>query len=99
MHGAVAIVGWDRSSGSFDGLKRPALRKEEENPVPAHVIGPHPVIFVDAGESKDIAVEGGSPVEIGDIKGGFKNSVELRHLRSSDQLPINISRGAPISRL
>jgi len=56
-------MGRDRSTGRLNGLKRSALRKQEENTVPVHVIGSDSVILVDAGKPKGYAVKGGSPVE------------------------------------
>jgi hypothetical protein len=94
-------MGWNRSTRGLDRLKRPTLRKKKQNPVPLHVIGSHPVIFVDAREPEDAAVEGGSPVKIGDIEGCFKNSIELRHPRSPITPVVNIpqqDRGKPQSR-
>jgi hypothetical protein len=59
------------------------LREEEKNAVAAHVIGSHPAVLMDARESENITVEGGSPVEIDDIQGSFQNSIELGHTWSS----------------
>jgi hypothetical protein len=71
MHRPLTVMGRDRSTGRFNGLKRSALRKQEENAVPAHVIGSDSVILVDAGKPKGYAVKGDSPVEIGDVQGFF----------------------------
>jgi hypothetical protein len=71
MHRPLAVMGRDRSTGRLNGLKRSALRNQEENAVPAHVIGSDSVILVDAREPENPAVEGGSPVEIGDVRGFF----------------------------
>ncbi|GEO17666.1 hypothetical protein MAE02_53620 [Microvirga aerophila] len=49
--------------------------EEEKNAVATHVIGSHSAVLMDAGEAENITVEGGSPVEIGDIQGGLKNLV------------------------
>jgi hypothetical protein len=55
------------------------LRKEEKHAVATHIIGPHSVVSVDTWQAEDIAIEGGSPVEIGNIEGCFKNTIELGH--------------------
>jgi hypothetical protein len=60
-------------------LKGPTLRKEEQNTIAAHVIGPHPVILVNAGEAQYITIEGGSPVEVGNVQGSLKNSGQPGH--------------------
>jgi hypothetical protein len=71
----MAVVRRDRTARSFDRLERPTLREEEKNAVATHVIGSHPAVLMDARESENITIEGGSPVEIDDIQGGLKDLV------------------------
>lgn len=45
----------------------------------AYIIGSHPVVLVNARQSQYITIESGSPVEVGNVQGGLKNSGQRGH--------------------
>jgi hypothetical protein len=72
-------MGRDQSAWGLNRLERLTLRKQEQNPVTAHIKGSHPVVLMNAGQSKDIPVKGRSLFQVRNVQGSFKNSVELGH--------------------
>jgi hypothetical protein len=85
-------MGRDRSAWGLNRLERPTLRKQQQNAVSTDIIGPHAVVLIDAGQTKNVAIEGRSLLQVGDVQGGLKNSVEPGHPWSS--LPLLISTPA-----
>src|SRR4051794_14127900 len=72
-------MGRDGAARGLDSLERAALWKQQKNTVATHIIRSHSMVFVDTWQTEDMAIENSGPVEISDIQGCFKNTIELGH--------------------